>query len=221
MIPTPQAGHREPDTMEPQKIGRLLEFWQAIDDAKPHFITDLHLHHLGRETGAHTLGVFQFELDLTSAALDQMKQQQCGQPMQLLIGSVFTHVEDLRHAISLPSADVQAPYRSMNGCSTMPRKKGFACRSNMSAFSMTYFNSSIAFRTVSISAGELRSPGATRAYCVAYGVTLATMPRSRNRRTTWSGSSPATSKHTIPADRSRDSGVRRVTRRIFASPCFK
>ena len=88
------------------KIGRLLEFWQAIDDAKSDFITDLHLHHLSRETGAHTLRVFQFELDLTSAALDQMKQQQGGQPVQFLIGGVFTHVEDLRHAISLPSADV-------------------------------------------------------------------------------------------------------------------
>ena len=88
------------------KIGRLLEFWQAIDDAKSDFITDLHLHHLSRETGAHALGVFEFELDLPSAALDQMKQQQGGQPVQFLIGGVFTHVEDLRHAISLPSVDV-------------------------------------------------------------------------------------------------------------------
>jgi hypothetical protein len=67
------------------------------------------LHHFGRETGAHTLRVFQFELDLTSAALDQMKQQQGGQPVQFLIGGVFTHVEDLRHVISLPCAGCASP----------------------------------------------------------------------------------------------------------------
>jgi hypothetical protein len=30
-----------------------------------------------------------------------MKQQQCGQPVQLLIRRVLTHVKDLRHGISL------------------------------------------------------------------------------------------------------------------------
>jgi hypothetical protein len=94
---------------EPHKIGRLLEFWEAIDDTKSHFIPDLHLHHLGRETGAHTLGIFQFELDLTSAALDQMKQQQRGQPVELLIGGVLTHVEDLRHAVSLSLSRCVSP----------------------------------------------------------------------------------------------------------------
>jgi hypothetical protein len=86
---------------QPQQIGRLLEFGKAIDNAKSDFVPDLHLHHLGRETGAHALSVFQFELNLTSAPLDQMKQEQCRQPVQFLIGGVLTHVEDLRHAISL------------------------------------------------------------------------------------------------------------------------
>jgi hypothetical protein len=95
---TPIAGR---NAQRNNKRLTLLEFGKAIDDAKSHFITNLHLHHLGRETGAHTLGVFQFELDLASAALDQMKQQQCGQPVQLLIRRMLTHVKDLRHGISL------------------------------------------------------------------------------------------------------------------------
>lgn len=36
----------------------LTELRQTVDNAQPNFVTNLHLYHFGRETGAHTLGVF-------------------------------------------------------------------------------------------------------------------------------------------------------------------
>ena len=36
----------------------LTELRQTVDNAQPNFVTNLHLHHFGCETGAHTLGVF-------------------------------------------------------------------------------------------------------------------------------------------------------------------
>src|SRR4029078_9156640 len=75
----------------------------------------------------------------------------------------------------------------------------------------------ISFSRVSISASEFRRPGAIRAYCVAYGVTLATLPWRRTSAATWAGDIPATSKHTMPADGSGDKGVWSVIRRMAAS----
>jgi hypothetical protein len=76
----------------------LSEFRQAIDDAKPDFITDLHLHHFGRETGAHMLSILEFELHLPSATLHKMKEKHRSEPLKFLVGRVFAHIKDLGHA---------------------------------------------------------------------------------------------------------------------------
>src|SRR5438128_2157375 len=60
---------------------------------------------------------------------------------------------------------------------------------------------------VSISSGEVSRLGASRAYLVAYGVTLAMIRRSCRRVTTSSGVVPSTSKQTIPAERLSAGGV--------------
>jgi hypothetical protein len=83
---------------------RLEQFWQAIDDAKSDFVPYLHLHHLGREAGAHTLSILQLELDLSTALLNQVKQEERRQSLKLIVRRVLTHIEDLRHATSLSSA---------------------------------------------------------------------------------------------------------------------
>lgn len=76
----------------------LAQFWQTVDDAETDFIPNLHLNHLRRKARAHTLGVFQLELHLPSAALDEMKQQHRGEPVKFIVGRVLAHVEDLGHA---------------------------------------------------------------------------------------------------------------------------
>lgn len=73
----------------------LSQFRQAVDDAEPYFITDLHLHHFSRQAGAHTVGILQLELHLASATLDEMEKKHSGQPLELVIGRVLAHVEDL------------------------------------------------------------------------------------------------------------------------------
>ena len=73
----------------------LSKFRKTIDDAEPHFIAYLHLHHLGGQTGPYTLGILQLELHLSTAAFDQVKDQHRGQPLELFIGGVLAHVEDL------------------------------------------------------------------------------------------------------------------------------
>jgi hypothetical protein len=78
--------------------GRLPQFRQAVDDPKPYLIPNLHLHHLGRQAGTHALGVFQLELDLSTATFDEMKQQHRRQTLEFFIRRVLAHVEDLRHA---------------------------------------------------------------------------------------------------------------------------
>ena len=79
-------------------VGRLPQFRQTVDDSKPYLITDLHLDHLGRQAGAHALGVFQIELDLSTATFDEMKQQHRRQTLEFFICRVLAHVQDLRHA---------------------------------------------------------------------------------------------------------------------------
>jgi hypothetical protein len=37
---------------------QLTEFREAVDDAEPNFVPNLHLHHFGRKTGPHTLSIF-------------------------------------------------------------------------------------------------------------------------------------------------------------------
>ena len=37
---------------------QLTEFREAVDDAEPNFVPNLHLHHFGCKTGAHTLSIF-------------------------------------------------------------------------------------------------------------------------------------------------------------------
>jgi hypothetical protein len=78
------------------RAGReLSQFRQAVDDAEPDFIADLHLYHFSRQAGAHTLGILQLELHLASAALDQVKEKHRGQPLELVVGRVLAHVKDL------------------------------------------------------------------------------------------------------------------------------
>jgi hypothetical protein len=79
----------------------LSQLRQAVDDSEPDFIADLHLHHFGDQAGAHMLGILKLELDLSPAALDQVKQQHRGQPLEFVISGVLAHVEDLGHARSL------------------------------------------------------------------------------------------------------------------------
>jgi hypothetical protein len=78
-----------------QSRRELSQFRQTVDDAEPDLIADLHLHHFRRQAGAHTLGILQLELDLASAALNQMKKKHRGQPLELFVGRVLAHVEDL------------------------------------------------------------------------------------------------------------------------------
>ena len=78
----------------------LSELWQAVDDTQPNFITNLHLNHFRRQAGAHALSIFEIELHLASAALDEMKQQHRRQTLKFLIRRMLAHIQDLRHASS-------------------------------------------------------------------------------------------------------------------------
>jgi hypothetical protein len=79
----------------------LSQFRQPVDDPEPYFVANLHLHHFRCETGAHTLGILQLELHLAPTALDKVKEQHRGEPVEFLIGGVLAHIEDLRHARGL------------------------------------------------------------------------------------------------------------------------
>lgn len=83
----------------------LLQFRQPVDDSDPHLVADLHLHHLGRETASNTQRILQLELHMAATAFDQMKEQQRSQALEFIVCSVLAQVEDLRHAISLSSAN--------------------------------------------------------------------------------------------------------------------
>ena len=50
----------------------LLEFWQAVDDAKPQVIPKLDLHHLGGEVVPDLLNFLGAELQLPPATFDQV-----------------------------------------------------------------------------------------------------------------------------------------------------
>ena len=83
------------------EIGRgLAQFRQTVDDPESYFIADLHLHHFSGETCAHALGILELELHLSSTALDEVKEQHRGEPMEFLVGGVLTHIEDLRQGRS-------------------------------------------------------------------------------------------------------------------------
>ena len=105
--------------------GRLPQFRESVDDPKPYLISDLHLHHLGRQAGAHALGVLQIKLDLSAATFDEMKQQHCRQTLEFFICRVLAHVEDLRHAGRPFSKGSRHVSLWLNWrMATMPRKKG-------------------------------------------------------------------------------------------------
>jgi hypothetical protein len=88
----------------------LSQFREAVDDTEPDFVADLHLHHFGGEAGAHMLGILELELDLSSTALDQVKQKHRGQPLKFVISGVLAHVEDLGHAARPIGSDCATPY---------------------------------------------------------------------------------------------------------------
>lgn len=75
----------------------LLQFRQAVNDTQPHLVTDLHLHHLGGQTGSHPLSILQFELDLPATLFNEMKQQQGRQSLQFVVVRMFAEIENLRH----------------------------------------------------------------------------------------------------------------------------
>jgi hypothetical protein len=56
------------------------------------------------------LGIFELELDLSSTALDQVKQKHRGQPLKFVISGVLAHIEDLGHAARPIGSDCPTPY---------------------------------------------------------------------------------------------------------------
>jgi primosomal protein N'' len=80
-----------------------LQLRQPIDDTQSHFVTHLHLYHLGREARSDALSVFQFELHLPATLLDEMKQQQRRQTLEFVVSRMLAQIENLRHEKALAS----------------------------------------------------------------------------------------------------------------------
>jgi hypothetical protein len=75
----------------------LLQFWDAVDNAEPHLITQLDLDHLAGETFTHLLDVLRAELQLPPAPFDQVVEQKSCEIVNFIVVGMFTTVENLRH----------------------------------------------------------------------------------------------------------------------------
>jgi hypothetical protein len=98
----------------------LLEFRQAVNDAKSEIISKLDLDHLGRELLAHLANFLRSELHLSATSLDQMIDEQRGQVLRLFVTGMPAHVEDLRHR-GTRLHPATGTYGRACSLSTMPR----------------------------------------------------------------------------------------------------
>lgn len=91
------ASEREGLTRVKQGQLMLRQFRQAIYNSQPYLISNLHLHHLGRQAFTNPMSILHLELDLSPAPLNQVEEQQVCDVLQFFVTRVRTHIQDLGH----------------------------------------------------------------------------------------------------------------------------
>lgn len=76
---------------------KLLQFRQAVDDAQPHVVAELDLHHFRGEIVADLLNFLRGEPHLSPASFNQMIEQQGRKIVHFFVVGMLTAVENLRH----------------------------------------------------------------------------------------------------------------------------
>ena len=89
------AGQAERKSGEHREREGLRQFRQAIDNSQPYLISQLHLHHLGRQALTNPMGVLHLKLDLSATLLNQVKEQQVREVLQFIVTRVLAQVQDL------------------------------------------------------------------------------------------------------------------------------
>ena len=76
----------------PLRAGCLLEFGQAIDDAKSQVISESDLHHLAGELLSNLPHILGSELQFPSTAINEMIDKQGRQVVNFLIAGVLAQI---------------------------------------------------------------------------------------------------------------------------------
>jgi hypothetical protein len=69
-------------------------FREAVIEASWNLVSHLHLHHLGRQAFTNPMGIFQFKLNLPARLLNEVKEQQVRDVLQLIVTRVCAQVQD-------------------------------------------------------------------------------------------------------------------------------
>ena len=76
----------------PLRAGRLLEFRQAVDDAKAQVIPESDLHHLAGELLSDLPHILRSELQFPSAPINEMIDKQGRQVVNFLVAGMLAQI---------------------------------------------------------------------------------------------------------------------------------